>query len=71
MAHLLMEQIQFITSMWLLVAAGAALLGRDKGQSAIKWALLGLLTGPFALLGAAAIPPAEGHKHQADLTTRE
>ncbi len=58
-----MEQIKFITSMWLLVAAGAALLGRDKGQSGIKWALLGLLSGPFALLAAAALPPRDRDHH--------
>ncbi len=51
------HQIDFIVALWLLVAAGTALLAADKKQSIAWWSLVGLLFGPLALLAAAALPP--------------
>jgi hypothetical protein len=35
---------------WLVVAVAAGWLAEEKGRSAIIWFLVGLVTGPFAVL---------------------
>ena len=41
-----------LVPLWLLVAWGASVIGRNQGESPVRWFIIGLMLGPFSWLAA-------------------
>jgi hypothetical protein len=45
---------------WVIFGAAAASLAKGKNRNVVRWVIIGLLIGPFALLIIALMKPAAG-----------